>query len=101
MHLRCGGEERVPVEPHLPADDDFLARLCCDSVAIIGQRAIRNLILPDLDNLEAAIVLDLCAGLGPFAVGVDLVSRRRDDEAADADGSIPQSSLRMRAWMSA
>src|SRR5579872_1248337 len=87
MHPLFGRLEGLLVGPDLPGEDDLLARLRGDCAAEVGLFAFGDEVLPALDDLQATVLLEeRRAALGPRAIGVELVFRHGDDEAADVHG---------------
>src|SRR5579871_1220471 len=55
VHLLFRSEEALLVRPHLPGEDDLLAGLRRDRAAEIRRLAVGQVILPTLDDFEAAM----------------------------------------------
>src|SRR6185369_931405 len=84
------GFEAFPVRPDLPGEDDLLAGLRLNRPPEIGHLAVRNVVFPGFDDLDATVVLeDFRTHLGPPEIGSPLFLRHGGYEAGDIHGQLP------------
>src|SRR6516225_4176210 len=73
VHLCLGGFQRRLVGPYLPREHDPLALLRIDRATEVGVFAARDVVLPAVDDLDAAIFPEQRRPvLGPSAIGLQL-----------------------------